>query len=268
VLPEGFLTRVTRRAIGITAAGAVGNSDYTLRRFTPLHGPVRLAVAYSPVDLRRLDDAAALDPAVARRRLGLTPDDDPVLGVVAQLTPWKGQDDAIRILAALRAAHPGVTLLLVGSAKFVARATRHDNPAFVRDLERLAAELGVTDRVRMLGERADVPEVLRALDLLLVPSWEEPFGRAVVEGLGVGVPVAATSSGGPVEILHEGIEGLLLPPREPAVWAAALEGLLADPARLAAMGEAGRLRARDFGREAHAERMVALYRDVLSSGAA
>jgi glycosyltransferase involved in cell wall biosynthesis len=263
VLPDGTVTRLTRRAIAVGASAVVGNSEYTLSHFRPVHGPVRLAVAHSPIDLDRLGAAAALDRTAARRRLDLAAE-APVLGVVAQLTPWKGQDDAVRILAALRS-HPDAQLLLVGSAKFVARATRHDNPAFVRGLNQLARDLGVADRIHLLGERDDVPEVLRAIDLLLMPSWEEPFGRAVVEALAVGVPVAATSAGGPAEILHDGVEGLLLPPRCPDAWADAIEPLLADPERLAAMRRAGLERARAFGRDAHAERMVALYEVMLSS---
>jgi glycosyltransferase involved in cell wall biosynthesis len=265
VLPPGPVTRATRAAIAGTAAAIVANSEYALRHFvTGRPGPMT-GVAHSPVDLERLEAAAGLGRDDARTRLGLPPGDGPVLGVVAQLTPWKAQDDAVRIAAGLRAAHPGVRLVLVGSAKFVARATRHDNQAFVRGLEALIDDLGMGDRVHFLGERADVPEVLRALDLLLLPSWEEPFGRAVVEGLASGVPVAATAMGGPPEIIRDGVEGLLLPPREPEAWITALAALLGQPERLAAMARAGRERARAFGRDAHAERMLAIYGDVLSS---
>jgi glycosyltransferase involved in cell wall biosynthesis len=268
VLPDGAVTRLTRAAIGRTAAAIVGNSEYTLRRFAPAGSSARLAVAHSPVDTERLGRAAALAPAAARTQLGLAQGNGPVVGVVAQLTPWKAQDDAVRIAAGLRAAHPGVQLLLVGSAKFVAQATRHDNRAFVASLHGLVAELDMRDRVHFLGERSDVPEVLRALDLLLLPSWEEPFGRAVVEALGAGVPVAATSAGGPPEIVRNGVDGLLLPPRAVAEWVAAIAPLLGDRERLAAMGRAGRERAAAFGREAHADGLLRLYDDVLSSGRA
>jgi glycosyltransferase involved in cell wall biosynthesis len=268
VLPEGPVTQLTRRFIGATAAAIVGNSDYTLQRFT-LHGTRALrAVAHSPVDVERLRRAAGLSPAAARERLEPDLGTGPVLGVVAQLTPWKGQDDAVRIAAALRDQHPGIQLLLVGSAKFVARATRHDNHGFVRDLEALIDTLGMRERVHFLGERGDVPEVLRALDVLLLPSWEEPFGRAVVEALGAGVPVAATATGGPPEIVRDGVDGLLLRPRTPAAWAAELGKLLADPDRLAAMRRAGIERAGGFSREAHARTVLALYDDVLSSPSA
>jgi glycosyltransferase involved in cell wall biosynthesis len=263
VLPHALLARASRMVIGKGASAVVGNSAYTLERFADPSSDALLAVAYSPVDLDRLRAAAGLDRRRARAALGVPADAAPVLGVVAQLTPWKAQDDAVRIAAGLRDAYPGVHLLLAGSARFVSRSTRHDNLSFVRRLEALVEELDLGDRVLFLGERGDVPELLRALDMLLVPSWEEPFGRAVVEALAVGVPVAATSAGGPREVLRDGIEGLLLPPRHPDAWVAALLPLLADAARLAEMRRQGPARASRFDRSAHADRILSIYERVL-----
>lgn len=265
VLPDGALTRLTRAAVGTGASAIVGNSAHTLSRFSIPQANAVLAVAHSPVDLDRLRTAAELERGTARLALGIAPDAGPVLGVVAQLTPWKAQDDAVRIVAGLRSAHPDVRLVLAGSAKFVSGSTRHDNRAFVRRLQDLVEELDVRDRVLSLGERRDVPEVLRALDMLLVPSWEEPFGRSVVEGLAIGVPVAATSMGGPREVLRDGVDGLLLPPRRPQEWVAALSPLLGDRERLAEMASAGRVRATAFDSRAHAERLLSMYQAVLPS---
>jgi glycosyltransferase involved in cell wall biosynthesis len=263
VLPDGPLTRLTRIAVDRGASAIIGNSAHTLARFAPSRTDTVLAVAHSPVDMRRMRLAAELDRFAARAALDIPPDAGPVLGVVAQLTPWKGQDDAIRLVAHLRERFPGVHLLLAGSAKFVSASTRYDNRGFERKLKSLANDLDLGDRVVLLGERDDVPELLRALDMLLVPSWEEPFGRAIVEALAVGVPVAATSVGGPREILRNGVDGLLLPPRAPGTWAAALSRLLSDPARLSEMGGRGPARAADFDRQAHADRVLSVYERVL-----
>jgi L-malate glycosyltransferase len=263
VLPDGVLARLTRSAVGRGASAIIGNSAHTLERFVPPQTGAVLAVAHSPVDLDRLRAAAGLDRRRARAALGIPPDAAPVLGVVGQLTPWKGQDDAVRIAAGLRDAHSGVRLLVAGSTKFVSASTRHDNRAFARGLRALADGLGLGDRVVLLGERRDVPELLRALDMLLVPSWEEPFGRALVEALAVGVPVAATSVGGPREVLSDGVEGLLLPPRRPDAWVAALAPLLGDRDRLAAMERRGRARAIAFDPDAHADHVLSIYERVL-----
>jgi glycosyltransferase involved in cell wall biosynthesis len=265
VLPDGPLARASRMVVGRGASAVVGNSAHSLERFADPSSDALLAVAHSPVDLDRLRAAAGLDRRRARAALGIPADAAPVLGVVAQLTPWKAQDDAVRIVAGLRDAYPGVRLLVAGSAKFVSRSTRHDNLSFVRRLEALVEELDLDDRVLFLGERGDVPEVLRALDMLLVPSWEEPFGRTVVEGLAMGVPVAATTAGGPREVLRDGVEGLLLPPRQPDAWVAALLRLFADPARLADMRRQGPARASRFDRSAHADRILSIYGRVLEN---
>jgi glycosyltransferase involved in cell wall biosynthesis len=259
-LPPGRASALTLGAIG-RAEALIANSAHTRARL----GPARRSahVVHNGIDLSRFE-RVRLTPARARARLGLD-GDGPVLAVVAQITPWKGQDDAIRIAAALCDRHPGLRLLLVGSTVFDNAATRHDNSAYLEGLRCLAAELGVADRVSFLGGRDDVPEVLAAVDLLLAPSWEEPFGRVIVEAMAAGVPVAATSAGGPAEIVVDGRTGLLLAPRQPGLWAAAIEELLGEPSRLAEMGRRGRVEARRrFGVERHAAGVLEVYRAVLS----
>ena len=106
--------------------------------------------------------------------------------------------------------------------------------------------------------------MLRAIDVLLVPSWEEPFGRTVVEAMAMEVPVLATSEGGPAESLREGVDGHLLPPRDPAAWVEPAARLLSDPALRAEMGRAGRARAAEqFSSAVLGDQLVEHYRRVL-----
>jgi glycosyltransferase involved in cell wall biosynthesis len=257
--PEG---RFSRAVLGLVARRAdlvVANSAYIARQFDglPLRQPVE--VIHNPVDLAKFDPAR-VDREAARRALGLDPR-TVVLAVVAQLTPWKGQDDAIRALAALRSDQgSNVALLLAGSAKFSGPGTQFDNREYERGLHGLASELGVADRVHFIGERGDVPEVLAATDLLLLPSWQEAFGRIAIEAMAMGVPVLATEVGGPAEVVRPGVDGLLLPPRRPEAWARGLEPLVESAAARQRMGAAGRERARDFSLAVHAERMLDAYR--------
>jgi L-malate glycosyltransferase len=260
--PEG---RFSRAVLGVVARRAdlvVANSAYIARQFDGLAPRRPVAVIHNPVDLDKFDPARA-DRAAVRRELEL-PEGTVVLAVVAQLTPWKGQDDAIRALAELRASGRDATLLLAGSAKFATAGTQFDNRAYERELHALVAELGVADRVRFLGERGDVPDVLAATDALLLPSWREAFGRIAIEAMAMGVPVLATETGGPAEIVRPGVDGLLLPARQPGAWARGLEALVDDDAERERMGLAGRERAREFSVPVHAERMLAAYRSLIS----
>jgi L-malate glycosyltransferase len=259
--PPGRFSRAVFSTIARRADAVVANSAYTASQFDglPLRAPVR--VLHNPVDLGRFDPAT-VDRDSARREFGV-PGDAVALAVVAQLTPWKGQDDAIRILAAL-AEHHDVVLLLAGSAKFSAAGTQFDNVAFERRLHELAAELGVGERVRFLGERSDVPAVLAATDVLLLPSWREAFGRIAIEAMAMGVSVAATEVGGPAEIVRSGVDGLLLPPRSPDLWARELTPLVERAELRGEWGEAGRARAREFGLARHAEAALAIYRELLA----
>jgi L-malate glycosyltransferase len=268
-LPPGPVTSATMRLIAATARTVVANSRYTARAVAAAAPSARLAVVHNPVDLARWDPAR-IDRAQARARLGDGDGDSDsdgerlLLGVVAQLSPWKGQDTAIEALRLVCQEGVDAHLLLIGSAKFVARATRFDNEAYVARLRSLVVEAGLDQRVHWLGEREDVPEIVRALDILLLPSREEPFGRALIEAMALEVPVLATSVGGPPEIIEDGREGQLLAPDEPAAWARAIVRIAHDPALASAMGRAGRIRVEQaFGLEHHAQAMLAVYRRAL-----
>jgi L-malate glycosyltransferase len=263
-LPRALLADTTLRLIGATATIVVANSRYTARSVQAAAPNARLEVVHSPVDLARWDPER-IDLARARARLGAAGERRLLLGVVAQLTAWKGQDTAIEALRLLCAEGVDAHLLLIGSAKFVDRATRLDNEAYVSRLHELVERAGLQDRVAWLGERDDVPELVRALDVLLLPSSEEPFGRVLVEAMALEVPVVATEVGGPKEILEHGREGFLLPPREPDVWARAVAELAADPERSRAMGRAGRQRVEQrFGVQHHVAAMLAVYERALA----
>lgn len=259
VLPPGAASKASLRLIASTATTLVANSEHTAASVRAMAPNARVEAIPNPVDLRRFDPAQ-IDRARARAALGEAGRHELLLGVVAQLTPWKGQDTAIEALGALRREGIDAQLLLIGAAKFVAAATRFDNERYVAGLHELAEREGVADRVSWLGEREDVPELLRALDVLLLPSWEEPFGRALIEAMALEVPVLATEVGGPREIVREGVDGHLLPPREPARWASAVRGLGEDAELRSRMGRAGRERVRElFTSERHAAAMLDLY---------
>jgi glycosyltransferase involved in cell wall biosynthesis len=261
-LPSGRPARLTLGAIEAGADAVVANSSYIAGQLNPNRCTVR--VIYNPVDSVRFDPER-IDRDAARDRFGLEVG-DVVMAVVAHLSPLKGQDDAVRLLARLKPSHPNLRLVLAGEAKFTGRGARFDSLQYERELRNLALSLGLQREVTFVGERNDVPELLRAADLLLVPSWHEGFGRSALEGMAMRLPVVATDVGGPAEILRDGVDGLLLAPRGPDRWATAIERLLRDPELRVEMGRQGRERAlADFTLGRHVEQVVALYGEVLDS---
>lgn len=263
-LPPGALSTATLRLIAARASIVVANSAHTGRSVKAAAPEAHVEVVHNALDLRRWDPAR-IDREAARAGLGAAGERALLMGVVAQLTQWKGQHTAIAALEMLRDRGVDAHLLLIGEAKFTARATRFDNRAYVEGLHAQVDRAGLTDRVSWLGQRSDVRELIAALDVLLLPSEEEPFGRAVIEAMALCVPVLATAVGGPAEILEDGVQGRLLAPGDPAAWAGAAAELAERPALRAAMGAAGRERVLErFTIERHAAAMVELYRRVLA----
>jgi glycosyltransferase involved in cell wall biosynthesis len=263
-LPMGMVTTATMRLIAGTASTVVANSHYTadfVRHAAPHSG---VQVVHPAVDLAHFDPAL-IDRAAARAQLGVAGTRKVLLGVVAQLSPWKGQDTAIETVRLLREQRIDVHLLLVGSAKFVSPATRFDNEAYVASLRRLIEDLKLEDRVSLLGERDDVRGVVRALDILLLPSREEPFARALLEAMALEVPVLATNVGGPPELVRDGREGYLLPPGDPRAWADAVRRVIDGPEQGRELGRAGRVRvAQCFAVDGHAKTMLDIYARALT----
>jgi glycosyltransferase involved in cell wall biosynthesis len=125
----------------------------------------------------------------------------------------------------------------------------------------------VRDRVHLIGQiaREDVPALLRSADVVVSVPWYEPFGMVPLEAMACGVPVVASAVGGHLDTVLDGRTGALVPPRDPGALAQRLRELLADPARLAAVGSAAAIRARSrYGWDRIAVEMELLYRRVLA----
>jgi len=259
-LPASPLGRATSIALGAGAERVIAVSRATAQAFDAGVGRRVARVVYISFDHDRFRPGAH-DPAEVRRALDV-PVGAPLLGQVAQITPWKGQLAAIEAFARVAAEHPDAVLLIVGHVAFA--GGRYDNEGYLATLRARVRELGLEGRVRFLGQRGDVPAIVAALDLLLLPSWEEPFGTAVLEGMAVGTVPLASADGGMAEYVEDGVSGRLLPPREPERWAQAALELLADPARRTAMGERAAEVAARFTDEAYATGCLRAYEEAVA----
>jgi len=219
----------------------------------------KICTALNATDLDVFDPARH-PPGRFRADLGLPPN-APLIGLIARPIRWKGHLELVEALAQVRAAIPDVRLVLVGRTNPQAA---QDAASYEGRVRRRIAELGLEESVIWAGWRDDVPSVLADLDVLAVPSWEEPFGLVVTEAMAMQKPVVGFISGALPEIITDGVEGLLVPPRDIDALAAALIALLRDPVRRAALGCRGRERAlRDFTPRRLAEEVEQIYRRVM-----
>jgi glycosyltransferase involved in cell wall biosynthesis len=196
------------------------------------------------------------DRPAAKRQLG-APVDRPLVLMLANLAPHKGQETAIRAVAELKARGTAVECWLAG----IERGPGQDYEGFLRSL---TAELGVADRVRFLGFRSDGPELLRAADFLLLPSTREGLPFAVLEAQASKTAVLAAPTAGVPEAVADGETGFLIPAADAAGYARRIETVLDNPELYHGVTERALAAVRrDYSWAAFCGRIQELYREVL-----
>lgn len=187
----------------------------------------RIGVIENGIELDRY--GVAVDRAALRRSLGLHPERR-YIATVARFHPVKDHATLLRAFQVVAAKRDGVDLLLAG-----------DGP-LRSQLESLSVSLGIQDRLKFLGVRRDVPDLLQAVDLFALTSVSEAASLTLLEAMASRLPVVVTDVGGNPELVRHGSEGLLAPRGDVTGIAAAMLRLLDEPVTAAAMGAAGRLR--------------------------
>lgn len=216
------------------ARSVIANSQATADAFVRSGGnPSLVRVVHNGIESAPFDAVTADAVRDARRACGAR-EGMPLVVHVGRFHPWKGQQVLLRALAL----EPRAQAWIVGAPLF-------GEEAFAVELQALASELHLGDRVRFLGQRADVPTLMRAADIVVHSStYPEPFGRVVVEGMLADKPVIAADAGGVREIARDGDTALLVAPGDALALARAIGSLIDDPARARAMALRGRDHAR------------------------
>lgn len=187
---------------------------------------------------------------------------EPQVGMVAQLSPWKGHDQLVRAAPLVLARHPRARFTLCGGDWGQAPLM-----AYRRQLEALIAELHVEGRVVLAGARSDIPAWLEELDVFVhPPTAPDPFPGALLEACAAGCPVVATRTGGIPEAVTDGVSALLVAPGDPARLAEAILELLADRDRAAALGREARRAAGRFTMRRTVEEVEAVYETLAGDG--
>jgi glycosyltransferase involved in cell wall biosynthesis len=181
------------------------------------YDPAHIVVIPNGVDLAPFSHSG--DPVALRRSLGLQ-DHTRLVAVVSRLTALKGIEDFLDAAAIVAAQRADVRFLIVGEPSPI------KNRAYVDALEARAARLGIADRVIFTGLRSDVPALLSAVDVSVMPSLNEALSNVLLESMAAGAAVVATDVGGTSEALVNGRNGLLIPPADPRAMAGAILHLL------------------------------------------
>lgn len=197
------------------------------------------------------------DPCL-RTSLGIG-EDEPVITLVGGLVDWKGQDVLLDAAPRILERYPNAHLLLVGTAY-------GRDGSFARNIAAQAANPALGGRVRLLGARSDVAALLALSDIVLHTSTSpEPFGRTFLEGMALGKAVIASNEGGPLDVIDDGVDGLLIAPRDPRLLADAVLRLLDSPALRATLGSNAADKARNYSIERHTEIVTAILHAQLAS---
>lgn len=225
-----------------------------VRRFyeKEIHYPAaKLELMHNSVDIDRFQELP--DRCEARHLLRL-PQDASILVCIASLEQQKGHRYLIQAMRRVQAAFPRVQLLLVGDGSL--RQT----------LQTFVAAKGFGRTVHFMGRRNDIPTILAAGDLFVLPSLWEGLPLVLAEAGIAGLPAVATSVDGTPEIIIDGVTGLLVPPANSELLAEAIIALLHDPTRRLEMGKQARaIVKKQFSMSSVAERMGSLYLSLLSS---
>jgi glycosyltransferase involved in cell wall biosynthesis len=242
---QGLLAQPTDAAVCVSqAVRELAETRYHVR-------PERVRVARNGIPLEALRRAAAGARSRVRAELDIEAG-RPVLAIIGRMHPVKGHRALLAMLPDIVHRCPRALLLVIGDGP--------ERPA----CEQLAHSLGMAQHVRFLGRRGDVPRLLSAIDLVLMPSQSEGLGLAAIEALAAARPVIAFAVGGLPEVVVDGLNGRLVPPGDCEAFAGSVIETLQDPDRRFSYGRGAASSAQRFGVEAHVQQLTDCYRMTLA----
>ncbi len=238
-----FICRLLGRVTTLSLTVSAGVKQHLLQHLQL--APDRIRVLYNGIDLNRCRPSRSRQEM--RTTLGL-PQDVPVLAIVSRLDHWgKGHRELFQAMVQIKAHWPVHCLVIGGGQR------QGEMMALVQDL-------GLGSSVTFVGQRQDVPDLLGAVDIFVLPSYSEGVSRSLLEAMALGLPVVVSEAGGSPEVVQHAVNGLLVPVKDPEALAQALGRLLANPPWAAQLGQAAAERvAAAFSLERLGQELNALY---------
>lgn len=173
-----------------------------------------------------------------RREFGCT-SDDRLIGIIGRIDWWKGHEYFLEAVAEVSKQVSNIKCLIIGEMT----AASDQNQQYWEKLHLLGKSLDLEEKIIFTGFRSDMPKVISALEVVVHASSEpEPFGLVVIEGMAAGKPVVATAAGGVLDIIEDGVSGLLVPCKDSKAMAMAILEVLSNKKKMRLIGEAARRR--------------------------
>ena len=229
-------------------------SEATAALFRSRDRGQKTQVIYNPVDLAAFQGAER--EQTVRSEWGVGPR-SLVVGTVGRLHPRKDLGTFIRAAALLSRGDRSLRFVVIGAA------AGDEERAYAEQLRALALELQVADRIHWAGARRDIPRVMKALDIFVLASRHEGFGRVVAEAMAAGCPVVVSDEGALPELVEGNRFGIEARAGDPVSFAAQIERLIADPSERTHFASAGRERSQAFDSFKVAEAVLANYRSII-----
>jgi glycosyltransferase involved in cell wall biosynthesis len=245
IMVRGERVIAVSRAVAEYAKASLNADPERLRVVERGTDPARYALDWPPERI-----------AEFRKSLGIAAG-APVAAIIGRITRLKGHPVFLDAVAELAPRLPDIFGLVVGAPP--------EGRSYVEELRAQAGRLGIAQKIVFTGARGDVPEVLQASDVLVSCSTQpESFGRTLIEAMASARPVVATAHGGALDVVDDGVTGLLVPPERPDLLADALHRLLSAPDRGRTMGAAGRERVKaHFTVDRMVDEELAVYRELV-----
>jgi glycosyltransferase involved in cell wall biosynthesis len=199
----------------LRATMVIGNSEASIRKIRACRPGDRVRVVYNFIDPEPFERARDI-------RAQFFQTGGPIVGFVGVFRPEKGIEYFLDMAKLLLERRPGLRFLAVGGESAV------EDVGWFDRMRAHAGAIGLGDRIHFTGSRADIPDVMKSIDVLVVPSLYEGFGRVIVEANAAGVPAVGADAAGIPEVIEHGVTGLLVPPRDASAMAVAVEHLLDD----------------------------------------
>lgn len=247
-------SKLALRTARLIGAEAVFNSRHTLELARNEGWRKESRIVYNGI---HFDPEFDMDRNEARRSFGIE-DGMLVIGSASRISPGKNFETLLRAVAELKRGLSRPFLLMIAGAEDLYQEGR-----LMKELKALAEELKISGQLRWLGHVHEMGRFYRALDLFILPTVYESFGRVFVEAMAAGVPTIGTRVGGVPEIIDDGRTGLLVPVDDPLRAAQAMRDLLDHPEKAAALATSGRQSARSrFSLQTHVEQMLKVFEKV------